>query len=102
MLKEMRFVISYKKKPPSNDPEHQILISVFYVERDEKPSMEEVLKIVENTAETTSSRIPSRLRRGTFKGGVVEFGVRETGNKILVVEERHPCDSYLHLHWGLL
>jgi hypothetical protein len=46
MLKEMRFVISYKKKPPSNDPEHQILISVFYVERDEKPSMEEVLKIV--------------------------------------------------------
>ncbi len=31
----MRFVISYKKKPPSND------------ERDEKPLMEEVLKIVE-------------------------------------------------------
>jgi len=47
MLKEMRFDISYKKKPPSNDPEHQILISVFYVERDEKPSMEEVLKMVE-------------------------------------------------------
>ncbi len=47
MLKEMRFVISYKKKPSSNDPSHQILISVFYVERDEKPSMEEVLKIVE-------------------------------------------------------
>jgi len=42
----MSVVRSYKKKPPSNDPEHQILISVFYVERDEKPSMEEVLKIV--------------------------------------------------------
>ncbi len=47
MLKEMRFVISYKKKSPSNDPEHQILISVFYVESNEKPLMEEVLKIVE-------------------------------------------------------
>jgi len=43
----MRFVISYKKKPRRNDPENQILITVFYVERDEKPSMEEVLKIVE-------------------------------------------------------
>ncbi len=43
----MRFVISYKKEPRRNNPEHQILISVFYVERNEKPSMEEVLKIVE-------------------------------------------------------
>jgi len=51
MMKEMRFVISYKKKPPSNDPSHQILISVFYVERDEKPSMEEDLKMVEKHSE---------------------------------------------------
>ncbi len=43
----MRFVISYKKEPRQNDPKRRILISVFYVERDEKPSMEEVLKIVE-------------------------------------------------------
>ncbi len=43
----MRFVISYKQKPRFNDPKHQILISVFYVERTEKPLMEEVLKIVE-------------------------------------------------------
>ncbi len=42
----MRFVISYKKKPRQNDPKRRILISVFYVECDEKPSMEEVLKIV--------------------------------------------------------
>jgi len=43
----MRFVISYKKEPRQNDPEGRILVSVFYVERDEKPSMKEVLKIVE-------------------------------------------------------
>ncbi|MFB3061990.1 MAG: hypothetical protein ACE10C_11545 [Candidatus Binatia bacterium] len=43
----MRFVISYKKEPRQNDPKRRIVISVFYVERDEKPSMEEVLKIVE-------------------------------------------------------
>jgi len=43
----MRFVISYKKEPRRNNPEHQILITVFYVERDEKPSMEEALKMVE-------------------------------------------------------
>ena len=47
MIYEMRFVISYKKKPRQNDPKRRILISVFYVERDEKPLMEEVLKIVE-------------------------------------------------------
>ena len=44
---KMRFVISYKKEPRQNDPKRRILISVFYVERDEKPSTEEVLKIVE-------------------------------------------------------
>ncbi len=43
----MRFVISYKKQPRQNDPKRRFLISVFYVERDEKPSMEEVLKMVE-------------------------------------------------------
>lgn len=43
----MRFVISYKKDPRQDDPKSRILISVFYVERNEKPSMEEVLKIVE-------------------------------------------------------
>lgn len=43
----MRFVISYKKDPRQSDSKHRILISVFYVERNEKPSMEEVLKIVE-------------------------------------------------------
>ncbi len=43
----MRFVISYKKNPRQNDPKRQILISVFYVELDEKPSTEEVLKMVE-------------------------------------------------------
>ncbi len=43
----MRFVISYKKEPRQNDPKRRIFISVFYVERDNKPSMEEVLKIVE-------------------------------------------------------
>ncbi len=47
----MRFVISYKKKPRQNDPTRRILISVFYVERDEKPSMEEVLKMVEKHSE---------------------------------------------------
>jgi len=47
MLKEMRFVISYKKKPRQNDPKRRILIAVFYVELDEKPLMEEVLKMVE-------------------------------------------------------
>ena len=44
---KMRFVISYKKDPRQDDPKSRILISVFYVERNEKPSMEEVLKIVE-------------------------------------------------------
>ena len=77
----MRFVISYKKEPRQNDPKRQIFISVFYVERDEMPSIEEHLKLVENTAETISFRIPSRLRRGTFKCGVVEFGVREQRRK---------------------
>jgi len=43
----MRFVISYKKEPRQNDPKGRILISVFYVELDEKPSREEVLKMVE-------------------------------------------------------
>ena len=43
----MRFVISYKKEPRQNDPKRQILISVFYVERDEMPSIEELLKLVE-------------------------------------------------------
>ncbi len=43
----MRFVISYKKEPRQNDPKRRILISVFYVELDEKPLMEEVLKMVE-------------------------------------------------------
>ncbi len=43
----MRFVISYKKEPRQYDPKRRFLISVFYVERNEKPSMEEVLKIVE-------------------------------------------------------
>ena len=43
----MRFVISYKKKPRQDDPKRRILIAVFYVELDEKPSMEEVLKMVE-------------------------------------------------------
>jgi hypothetical protein len=47
MLKEMRFVISYKKKPRQNDTKRRILIAVFYVELDEKPLMEEVLKMVE-------------------------------------------------------
>jgi len=47
MIYEMRFVISYKKKPRQNDPKRRILISVFYVEREEKPSKEEVLKMVE-------------------------------------------------------
>ncbi len=43
----MKFVISYKKDPRQNDPKRRILISVFYVELSEKPSMEEVLKMVE-------------------------------------------------------
>jgi len=43
----MRVVISYKKEPRQYDPKRRFLISVFYVERNEKPSMEEVLKIVE-------------------------------------------------------
>ncbi len=43
----MRFVISYKKKPRRNDPKRRNLISVFYMELDEKPLMEEVLKMVE-------------------------------------------------------
>ena len=43
----MRFVISYKKKPRQNDPKRRILITVFYVELDETPLMEEVLKMVE-------------------------------------------------------
>ncbi len=43
----MRFVISYKKEPRQNDPKRRILISLFYVELDEKPFMEEVLKMVE-------------------------------------------------------
>ena len=47
----MRFVISYKKEPRQNDPKRRILISVFYLERNEKPSMEEVLKIVEKHSE---------------------------------------------------
>jgi len=47
----MRFVISYKKEPRQSDPKRRIVISVFYVERDEKPSMEEVLKIVEKHSE---------------------------------------------------
>ncbi len=46
-MEEMRFVVSYKQKPRGNNPKRQILISVFYVEREEKPSMEEVLKMVE-------------------------------------------------------
>ncbi len=44
---KMKFVISYKKDPRQNDPKRRILISVFYVEWDKKPSMEAVLKMVE-------------------------------------------------------
>jgi len=69
MMKEMRFVISYKKKPLLNDPKHQILISVFYVERDEKPSMKEILKIVEKHSGddfiADSIALPTRI--GTFR-----------------------------------
>jgi len=43
----MRFVISYKKKPRSDDSRQQIITAVFYVERKEKPSMEDALKAVE-------------------------------------------------------
>ena len=39
--------MSYKKEPRRNNRNRQILITVFYVERNEKPSMEEALKMVE-------------------------------------------------------
>ena len=62
----MRFVISYKKKPRRNDPKRRMLISVFYVELDKKPLMEEVLKIVEK--HSRDDFIPDSIK---FKEGYV-------------------------------
>ena len=62
----MRFVISYKKKPRRNDPKRRMLISVFYVELDKKPLMEEVLKIVEK--HSGDDFIPDSIK---FKEGYV-------------------------------
>jgi len=78
----MRFVISYKKEPRQNDPKRRILISVFYVERDEK--------------------IPLRLRRGTFKSSpqILNYPVAEEKGEYTGKGEDPSEDCLWHLVLG--